>query len=159
MKRIVLAFLPFLLAAAPLQAQPCWGAMRCSEAGPRGPRLDRLQLTETQEKQIEELRLAHQKNMVQIRSKIEDARIDLRSLMNAEKPDRGAIEKTLGTISDQEHQMKLAWTGHWFTVNALLTPEQQEIWRDGLGKGPGGRSERHACGRSERRRGHGWREN
>jgi len=159
MKRIVLAFLPFLLAAGPLQAQPCCGAMRGAEAGPRGPRLDRLELTDTQEKQVEELRLAHQKKMVQIRSKIEDARIDLRSLMNADKPDRVAIEKTLGTISDQEHQMKLAWTGHWFNVNALLTPKQQEIWRDGLGKGSGGRSERQACRRCERGRRHGWQGN
>ena len=92
-----------------------------------------LNLTDQQKEQMEKLRAENQRAQVQVRSKIQLARIDLRELYNAEKADKSAIEKKLKEISDLQHQMKINHLNHFFAVNAILTPEQQKVWKEHIG--------------------------
>ena len=103
----------------------------------RGPeKMDQmLNLTDEQEAKIEKLRGEMQRTMVQNRSKIQIARIDLRELMDADTPDRGAIEKKLKEISDLQVKQRMAMFDHRADVEKLLTPDQKKIWKEHRGEG------------------------
>lgn len=96
-----------------------------------GERLkEMLELTSVQSDKFDLLKLQHQKKMIQIRSQIKTARLDLRQLQRAKTPDRKSIETALKNINDMELQAKLARTDFWFSVRELLTPEQQLRWNE-----------------------------
>jgi Spy/CpxP family protein refolding chaperone len=91
--------------------------------------------------QIAKLRLDLEKKQAETQSKIHIVRLDLKGLFMAEKPDRGAIEKNLKTISDLQYQAKLNHVDHLFAVKGILTSEQQKIWKEHMmeqGDGMGG---------------------
>lgn len=103
----------------------------------RGPeKMDQLlNLTDEQEAKVEKLRGEMQRAMVQNRSRIQIARIDLRELMDADTPDRGAIEKKLKEISDLQVKQRMAMFDHHAEVEKLLTPDQKKIWKEHRGEG------------------------
>ncbi len=148
MKYVFLAALSLILVSTPpLLAQP---GSCCDGMGPgRGPRMggrmerheammQKLDLSDEQQKQMDKLRLDLEKKMQQVRSKIGEARLDLRSAFAADKPDRAAIEKTLKSISELQYQEKMNWTDHWFAVYGLLNPKQQEVWKKFAERPPAG---------------------
>jgi Spy/CpxP family protein refolding chaperone len=89
-----------------------------------------LQLTDQQKKDIEGLRVDLEKSMVKIHADIQTARIDLRSLLTADKPDRGAIEKKISAISALQNDGKMALVNHLFSVKEKLTPDQQKKFKE-----------------------------
>ncbi len=112
----------------------------------RGPRdrggmrermAEELNLTDQQKDQMKKLRLDFERNQTEIHAKIKMARLDLKELFLEEKLDRTAIEKRIKAVSDLQHQAKLSHIGHWFTVNEILTPEQQNIWKEHVGERAG----------------------
>lgn len=129
----ILATACALLLTATVAAQP--GPTPRPDRGPEmpGPErerlIEKLHLTEQQEEQIQKLRLEFAKAETQTAAKIKTARLDLVGFFAAESPDRAAIEKTLKTISDLQHQQKLQLVDHLFAVRTILTPEQQKAWR------------------------------
>lgn len=100
------------------------------ENGPDRRMLKELQLTDQQKTEFRALRADMEKAMVKIQADIKSARIDLRQLVLADKPDRGAIEKKIKEISAFQHEAKMAIVNHLFTANAKLTPEQQKKFRE-----------------------------
>jgi Spy/CpxP family protein refolding chaperone len=92
--------------------------------------MEELQLTDAQKTELKGLRAEMEKAMVKSQADIKTARIDLRQLVLAEKPDRGAIEKKIKEISAFQHEAKMTLVNHLFSVNAKLTPEQQKKFRD-----------------------------
>ena len=109
------------------------------DPGPRNmPRhqemMGKLNLTDQQKSDMQKLRLEMEKKQVQIQSKIQLQRIDLRELFAADKPDRAAIEKGIKAVSELQLQEKMNMVDHLFAVNALLTPEQQKIWKQTIGQ-------------------------
>jgi Spy/CpxP family protein refolding chaperone len=85
---------------------------------------DRLDLTDPQKKQLNDLRIGMQKTAVQLRSKVSLARIDLRELLTADEPDKGAIEKKLNEIGQLQTNQKLLRINHLLDVRKVLTPDQ-----------------------------------
>lgn len=111
-----------LISGGVLLAQPGRGPLReCVEE---------LNLTDAQQTQIEKLRLEHEKKVVQQRARLQEARIEMRSQMRSEKPERAALEKAARAMTDARSQMEMARLDHWLEVRALLTPEQQKLWKD-----------------------------
>ena len=92
--------------------------------------MQKLNLTEAQQTQVNKLRVDFQKKQIQSQAKIRLARLDLSQLLQADKPDRGAIEKGIRDVSSIETEAKLARLDHMLAVRALLTPEQQKIWKE-----------------------------
>ncbi len=90
---------------------------------------DKLNLNDAQKKQLDEMRTTMQKNAVQLHSKIQLARIDLRELLKADEPDKGAIENKLNEIARLQTDQKMLRINHWFEVKKILTPEQMKIWK------------------------------
>ena len=95
--------------------------------------MGKLNLTDQQKSEMQKLHFEMQKKQVQIQSKIRLQRIDLRELFAADKPDRAAIEKGIKAVSELQLQEKMNMVDHLFAVNALLTPEQQKIWKKTIG--------------------------
>jgi Spy/CpxP family protein refolding chaperone len=103
--------------------------------------LDELKLSAEQKTQMAKLGLDFEKRQTETQSKIRIARLDLKGLFMAEKPDRAAIEKQLKTISELQYQAKLNHVDHLFAVRGILTPDQQKIWKENMmmpGDGMGG---------------------
>jgi Spy/CpxP family protein refolding chaperone len=90
---------------------------------------EKLDLTDSQKKQLRDIRTAMQKNAVQLKSKVSIARIDLRELLTADEPDKGAIEKKLNEIGQLQTNQKLLRINHLLDMRKVLTPEQLKIWK------------------------------
>ena len=131
MRTTILAIL--LLATSMALSQPGErqrGPRPDDQRGPREAIIKDLQLTDAQEAQFKKLQLDQQRKQIQTDSKIRLARLDLHELFQADKPDKGAIEKGLRTISDLQFQAKVNHLDHWFAVYNMLTPEQQPKWKE-----------------------------
>ncbi len=117
--RYILAVL--LFATASVWAQPMGGDGRI---------IKMLKLTDDQQKQFDKVQSDFQKKQIDLRSKIETMRVDLRELLRADEPDQAKIESKMTEISKVQNDMKLASVAHWFSVNKMLTPEQQKTWKE-----------------------------
>lgn len=91
--------------------------------------VEKLKLLDTQKKDFEKLNSDFAKQRVEQQSKIKIAAIDLHSLMKADFPDKGAIEKKINEIGDLQAQNRMLGVDHWFSVNKILNPDQQKIWK------------------------------
>ncbi len=86
-------------------------AMRHGDQAPMGgpmAMMQKLNLSEEQQAQIRKLHVDFQKKQIQNQAKIKLARLDLSQMLQADKPDRPAIEKTIRDISSLETDTKLA---------------------------------------------------
>ncbi len=101
--------------------------------GPRHPRIEeRLKLSDSQKADFEKLNADYAKKRVEQQAKIKVAGIDLHSLLQADTPDRSALEKKVNEIGDLQAQNRMLRIDHWFAVNKILTPDQQKIWKETL---------------------------
>ena len=103
--------------------------------------MERLGLSDQQKEQVRKLSFEHQKAQTELMSKIRIARLDMREMLLADKPDRSALEKKLSAISDLQNQAKVNQLHHLFAVFDLLTPEQQKKFKShmsGMGMEHGG---------------------
>lgn len=119
-----------LLAATFSQPQRMMGQMMAE--GPRIKFMQELNLTDAQKKDFEKLHFDNQKEMIDLRSKMAKSRLDLQQLMRADSPDKAAIDKKLGELSQIQLQMQQKKVNQWFAVNKLLTPDQQKVWKRAL---------------------------
>ena len=101
--------------------------------GPRHARIvEQLKLSDSQKKDFENINSDFAKKRVEQQAKVKVAGIELHSLLQADNPDRSAIEKKINEISDLQAQNKMLRVDHWFAVNKMLTPDQQRIWKEVL---------------------------
>ena len=94
--------------------------------------LEKLHLTDQQKQDIGKLRADFEKKMIAQRASIQSLRVDLRTAIAADNPDRAVIEKIARSISDIQAQGKMNLIDHLFAVRALLTPDQQKVWKGEL---------------------------
>ncbi len=116
------------------------------QAGPRGARMqrperlmERLNLTTEQKTQMRKLWTDLEKKQIPIHSKIQLARVEIRELFMAEKPDRAAIERKMKEVSDLQYQTKLNNLDLALAARGILSKEQQEqLWDWIVAPGGGG---------------------
>ena len=99
-----------------------------------GEFMEKLGLNEKQKTDIAGLRTDMEKSLVGIQAKIKIARIDMKNMVAAESPDKASIEGKMKEISDLQYQAKKMTVDHLFAVYALLTPEQQKMFKGQLMK-------------------------
>lgn len=88
--------------------------------------LRKLGLTEDQLKQIDAMRYEADKQKLDLHHGLAKARLELRRLMDAEKPDEGAVFGQLDQLGGLETQLKKNRIGLLLKVRTLLTPAQWE---------------------------------
>ena len=132
MKTIFVACAIVTLSWATAYAQPPGPQRRAVEKeivhGPEAV-MNQLKLTESQDLQMKKLQIALMKKQAQLRSRVVTLRLESKELFLSDKIDRKALESNVKAISELQGQMKLNFVDHWFAVNAILTPEQQKIWK------------------------------
>jgi Spy/CpxP family protein refolding chaperone len=102
----------------------------------RGGEFEKLNLSDSQKKDMQKLHSDYAKQKVEQQAKVKTATIDLQQLMKAESPDKATIEKKMTEIANLNVQVKILGIEEWFAVNKMLNPDQQKIWKNTLGRQP-----------------------
>lgn len=140
MKRIMISLLSMLLLLSTISlGQPHKQSRPFKGEGPSMECMEDLKLTENQKKDFEKIRFDSMSEMIDMRSKMAKSRLELQKLFQADAPDRSAIEKKLGEVSQVQNQMAQKRINNWFAVNKILTPDQQKVWKKTLDQGHIGR--------------------
>ena len=111
---------------------------RMMHRGGFGPRLAReLDLTAEQREKMKASHERQERKAIQARADIQLARLDLRKLMEADKPDSKAIEAQIDRIAGLRAGLEKSRMATMLEFRASLTPEQQKKLRE---RGPQMRS-------------------
>lgn len=86
----------------------------------------RIGITNEQAEKLRAQGMAAAKTMVRSRADQQIKRIELAELMQAEKPDRVALDKKLRELADLHYAALKARTDNMLAMRELLTPEQRE---------------------------------
>jgi len=89
-----------------------------------------LNLTEEQEKKIEQLRLAHQEQMIKLRSDAELKELEIRKLVSADNVTRSEMIKLTKELNAIKAEMELARVNHKMDVYDNLDANQKRLWME-----------------------------
>ena len=128
-KMLVVIAVLLMTSSARLAAQP-------DEMNAYQKYIGKLNLTEAQKKDVDKIKFDTEKQAIAQRAKLATARVDLRQLLKAENPDRSAIEKKMNEIADLGVRQHMIRVDAWFSINKLLTPDQQKTWKEVLANAP-----------------------
>ncbi len=104
------------------------------ENEPRMNRIDQLNLTDAQQKKIQDLRLANQEQMIKFRSDIQIKELEIRKLKNSDNISRSELTKLTKELSQIKTDMELARINHQMDVYDNLDANQKKIWSEQNGK-------------------------
>lgn len=134
MRHILLALMFVAVTAGPLYAQPGPGDGPHGR-GARGDRpdlreqMEKLNLNDEQKDAMHDIRVSTKTRMIDIRADLQKKRLALAEIMRADAPDRAAYEQTAREISDLQLKQKMLLFDSRQEVMNVLTPEQQEEFR------------------------------
>ncbi len=94
----------------------------------RGKMIEKLNLTDQQQTQIEEFRFTHKKKMIDLRADVEKKKLGLKELQSSANFSRDDYITKVGEIISAENIIKLERANHRMDVYELLDAEQQETW-------------------------------
>ena len=100
------------------------GQMNNSKQG-AGLKCNIPDLTEEQQKKMDDLRLVHQKNMLQFKNQMDVKNAQLNLLTSADKADMNAINKSIDEIGALKIQMMKEKENHHQQVRSILTDKQR----------------------------------
>jgi Spy/CpxP family protein refolding chaperone len=110
---------------------------RMMHRGGFGPRLAReLDLTAEQREKMKAAHERQERKAIQARADIQLARLDLRKLMEADKPDSKAIDAQIDRIAGLRAGLEKSRVATMLEFRASLTAEQQKKLRELREKGP-----------------------
>jgi len=90
--------------------------------------MEKLDLTDQQEEQIETLRLKHQKEMIDLKADLKKQELTLKELKSKKNFTRNDFLNTVKKISEAKNNIALAQANHKMDVYELLTDEQKDKW-------------------------------
>ena len=91
---------------------------------------EQLNLSEDQEKKIEDLRLTQEESMIKFRSDLELKELEMRKLKSSEKFSRSEMINLTKEINAIKNDMALTRVNHQMDVYELLDESQRKIWLD-----------------------------
>ena len=91
---------------------------------------EQLNLSEDQEKKIEDLRLTREESMIKFRSDLELKDLEMRKLKSSEKFSRSEMINLTKEISAIKNDIALSRTNHQMDVYELLDESLRKIWLD-----------------------------
>ncbi len=137
MKTTLLLALTLAL-ALPIIAEPQRGS-RGNCDSPREMRAE-LNLTEIQEKQMQDLRFDRELNMIDLRAKLQTEHLTLRKLRQADEPNKKKLYAQVEKVGAVKIKMDKSKVDHQLAVRKVLTEDQFKIFartmqnNDGRGK-------------------------
>lgn len=91
---------------------------------------EKLNLTDSQKAKVEELRVNHQKKMIDLKANLEKKEVELRTLRNSDKLNRGELLKLTKEISEIKNSMAVEMANHQMDIYDLLDNNQKQLWRE-----------------------------
>lgn len=85
-------------------------------------------LTDEQKKRIEDLQLAHMKEVNKTKAQLSEKQAHLRTLQLADKTDNAAINKTIDEITALKNDLMKKHEAHRQAVRSLLTEKQKVVF-------------------------------
>ena len=129
--------LVLVITASLTNAQPCNRGNQKFQHPHKGI-MDIPDLTAEQKKQIQKLRLEHQKDVLPLKTKLKAAKLDMQSLI-LEEADQKTIDKKIEEIGKIKIELAKKKNAHRMKVRNLLTDEQKSVFdAHRMGKGHGG---------------------
>ena len=111
-------------------------------------------LTEEQQKKIDDLRVDHQKKMLNNRNLMQEKKAKLNTLRTAEKADMNAINKIIDEMGTLHTQMMKDREAHRQTVRGLLNEKQRLFYDTHKGRGFKAKGMGQSRGRGHQRMGY-----
>ncbi|MEO0085257.1 MAG: periplasmic heavy metal sensor [candidate division WOR-3 bacterium] len=105
------------------------------------------QLSEEQQQQMDNLRLAHLKEVLPLETDLEIKQMELGALWRAEKLDAAKVVAKVKEINELRNRLELARVNHVIARYNVLTPEQRKQAQPFFGMGEGRGRMRRAMGR------------
>jgi periplasmic protein CpxP/Spy len=96
-----------------------------------------LDLTDDQRTKLQAVHEKQQRKNVQAHADLQIARMDLRDLVQAEKPNTTAINTQIDKMAKMQAEQRKSQVATLLEARALLTPDQQKRLREMRFKGPG----------------------
>ena len=125
MKRTLLVLSMFIFMTANMSFGQRMPMELRGERGPRMQRMNFLELSETQQKQIEKLRLEFQKKISPLQDKARSLKNAYRLMVIDEKVSESGLKNQLKKISSIRQELALKRAMHKRQVRSLLTEEQK----------------------------------
>ncbi len=93
-----------------------------------------LNLTEDQQNQMKEMRIAHMKEVQPVRDQLMELKAHQRTLMNTETPDQKSINKNIDEMTKLQNKLMKMGSGFHLKVKSILTDEQKVLMQSGQGQ-------------------------
>lgn len=126
--KLLVITLGLLVASGAALAQPAarQGSMRWNHH----PMLfAQLKLTEQQKVEARKVWFDLMQKQIDVRAQLAHARLDYRELATANTPDQKALNAKIQDMANLKAQLQQNKLDAWFSVNKLLTAEQQKVWK------------------------------
>lgn len=126
--KLLIVAMSLLIAGGTVMAQPA--AQRGAMNWNRHPMLfAQLKLTDQQKGQAKQIWFDLAQKQIDVRAKLEHSRLDYHELASADKPDQKALNAKIQEMANLRAQLQQNKLDAWFSINQILTPEQQKVWQ------------------------------
>lgn len=92
--------------------------------------MQKLNLTEQQQKKIDDLNYDHQKVMIKLRSDLQMKKLELRKAYSSDKISRNDIIKLTKDINTVKNDISLEKVNHQMNVYEVLDDTQKKLWKE-----------------------------
>ena len=99
----------------------------------KGKMLEKLNLTDEQKSKIEDARLAHQKQMIDLKANLQKKLLALKELRVKDNLDRSSVIAAVKDINQARNDIALARANNLMDFYEILTPEQRKTVKDNIG--------------------------
>ena len=95
--------------------------------------MQKLNLTDEQKTKIEDTRLNHQKQMIDLKANLEKKMLALKELRVKGNLDRNNVIAAVKDINQAKNDIAIARANNMMDIYDILTPEQRKTWKDNRG--------------------------
>lgn len=128
MKRILVVFSIILFASTIIADNAFAQRRNLGNSNFKGKGLESLNLTDSQEEQIEKMRIDNRKEMIDLRANLQKAEVELREIKLKKDFTRDEYVSAVEKINDAKNQIALARANHRMDVYNILDDNQKEQW-------------------------------
>ncbi|NQV16652.1 periplasmic heavy metal sensor [bacterium] len=114
--------------------------------------MDELQLSEDQEKQMQDLRFKHKKTMIGLRADLDIEELKLKELKIADEPDKKKIHTQIEKVGSARIKLDKSRADHHLEVRNVFNKDQQKLFRKSMHRKNGSRGNLKGDKRTNRER-------
>lgn len=111
-----------------VSAQPGRGQFRGEGRPMNASRIEKIKLTDDQQKQMTELKAKFQEETLNIKNLVREKMAHIKTLLDMENRDVKDLDKTIDELSALKGELMKKGIVHRDEVKKILTPEQMKIW-------------------------------